>query len=274
MDELTHFLGAGEASHRYFNIRRLIESQKLNMVEFAAASGVALHSCYKLFIESPTQRISAKKARTVELSFGLPEFALDRQMQDSEFPAPPKPDPVVVSEEAMAFLGTGVFLHRFININTYRRTQKLTNTGLFKVPGLTTSAAIIRSLEQFPSMHLSTVTARYFERHFKLKPGSLDAPAPDFDYSVVNGLHVVAFDMLPVFRQGEAINRFVNFRRFMILKGLTVTDVAARMGISVTRVSAILSARPLDIIGDRSARNIEKCFGLEVMSLDAPHAQV
>jgi hypothetical protein len=274
MDELTHFLGAGEASHRYFNVRRLIESQKLNIVEFSAASGVALHSCYKLFIQNPTQRISAKKARTVEQAFGLPAFILDREMEASEFPVPPKPEPVSVSHEAVAFLGTGVFLHRFININTYRRTQKLTNTSLFKVPGLTTSAAIIRSLEQFPSLHLSTVTARYFERHFKLKSGSLDEPAPEFDYSVVHGLHVVAFDMLPVFRQGEAINRYVNFRRFMIQQGLTVTDVAAKMDISVTRVSAILSARPVDIIGDRSSRNIEKCFGLEVMSLDSPHTQV
>jgi hypothetical protein len=274
MNETALFLGVGEAANRFYNIRRLMRLQRLTVVEFSAIVGIRLPSCYKLFATNPTQRISAEKARIVEAAFALPALSLDRGMDESEFPELPKPAAIKVDDAAIAFLGNGVFLHRFININNFKLRYKLLHKDMFEVPGLMTSASIRRRIDPFPVSYISTQTARRLERRLKLKPGSLDKPCDDFDYSKIKALPAVAYDMLPVIGQGEAINRFVNFRRYMIKEGLGVNDVAERLGRSLGRTAQILSANPVDIIGDRSARNLEQCFGLEAMSLDKPHTSV
>jgi hypothetical protein len=274
MNETALFLGVGEAANRFYNIRRLLKVQRLSVVDFSAIVGIRLPTCYKLFATNPTQRISAERARIVEAAFGLPARSLDRGMDDGEFPELPKPAVIKVDDAAIAFLGNGVFLHRFININNFKLRYKLLHKDMFDVPGLMTSASIKRRIDPFPVSYISTQTARRLERRLKLKSGSLDMPCDDFDYSKLKALPAVEYGMLPVIGQGEAINRFVNFRRFMIKEGLGVNDVAERLCRSVGRTSQILSGNPVDVIGDRSARHLEKCFGLEAMSLDQPHTKI
>lgn len=267
IDELNKFLGDYNSANRYWNTRRLIESQELRPQDFSSKTGIHTVYCSQLFSKTPVKKITYAMARTVELAFSLPERSLDERAIETPFEPEARAPATQISDEAISFLGTGAYLNRLLHIKNFCVLNHISGVDLHEVAGFKARNANDK-LGDPPRLPISYDSARAFESRFKLAKGSIDGQFPGFDYESHFSIFKVSTYAFNLIGRGESLNRYVNLRYFMTDRGLNLADLGKEIGKTKAHVHSILSDRPIYPIGNNSARSLENALGLVPMSLD------
>ena len=259
-------INSGKFAIRYWNARQYIMLHKLSIKDVAVSMRITQSACLRLFGDRPVSRISKIQARKFESYFALPSLYLE-QAVSSEFDA--SINSVFVTDGVIGFLGSGVYLNRYANINAYIYNNKLSAPDLYVISGLSSHATIKRRIGDSPLAFIDNETARSFEARFQLESGVLDERW-DGCSIVADQLYAVETGNITFIDNEESVNRYVNCIRFMVDQGLSLAEFAQLIGISYDRATRFLSKNPKLEISTDMARNIEKRFGLSSMSLDNP----
>jgi transcriptional regulator with XRE-family HTH domain len=263
---INEFLGEIRYANRYWNMRDLIEKSGIRNVDLSAKTGLAQLACSQVSSKKPLRVIHSDRARLIEDAFGLEPFALDQSHTRNTLMPPPNISQV--SPEVIDFLGTGVYLNRYLNIKNFSLLNKVTYRQIDLIVGFKYRA--LYKLTDSPTSLIDNGSARAFEQHFGLEEGALDQLAPGFDYEAHQSSLVISESVVNSLKAGTPLFRYVNTRRILQERAITLSDFVPMMGRTKAFVYSILSYSNASNMGAVSARLIEQVLGIEPLSLDVP----
>ena len=249
---------------RYWNLRRILEERDISTKQLSELTGVHFMHCGKFGSEKPSMAISDQMARRLEAGLGLDGSSLDRPTEDklatgeTYFPVPPA---------AVKFLGLGPYLYRYGHIRQIIAEKGLKQSHIIKIPGFTLKG-LKDVLGSSPAGLVSMKMARSFEDYLGLEPGSVDRPVGRYEIEPDHPAFLVTMEALMLNGEGERLNRYVNLRKALFLRGLSANDLGDMPGLSRSVTYFALSDQPRTRMNAKFARKAESALSLEPMSLD------
>jgi DNA-binding Xre family transcriptional regulator len=249
---------------RYWNLRQILEERAITTTTLSELTGVHFMHCGKFGSEKPSMAISNQMARRLEAGLGLEPSSLDRPAQDkvvtgeTYFPVPPG---------AVKFLGLGPYLYRYGHIRQIIQEKGLKKRQIIKIPGFTLKG-LTDVLGDSPVSLVSMKMARAFEDSLGLEPGSVDRPVGRYEIEPDHPAFLVTMEALMLIGEGESLNRYVNIRKALFIRGLSANDLADLTGLSRSTMFLVLSDQPRRSMSAKLARRAESALSLEAMSLD------
>lgn len=249
---------------RYWNLRRILEERNITTTTVSELTGVHFMHCGKFGSEKPSMAISNQMARRLEAGLGLEESSLDLPAEDrvatgeTYFPVPPG---------AVKFLGLGPYLYRYGHIRQIIEEKSLKPTQIIKIPGFTLKG-LKDVLGDSPVSLVSMKMARSFEDYLGLEPGSVDRPVGRYEIEPDHPAFLVTMEALMLNGEGERLNRYVNLRKALFLRGLSANDLGDMPGLTRSGTYFVLSDQPRTRMSANYARKVESALSLEPMSLD------
>lgn len=249
---------------RYWNLRRILEDRNITTKTLGELTGVHFSQCGKFGSEKPSMAISDQMARRLEAGLDLEESSLDLPAEDrvatgeTYFPVPPA---------AVKFLGLGPYLYRYGHIRQIIEEKGLKPTQIIKIPGFTLKG-LKDVLGDSPVSLVSMKMARSFEDFLGLEPGSVDRPVGHYEIEPDHPAFLVTMEALMLNGEGERLNRYVNLRKALFLRGLSANDLGDMSGLTRSGTYIVLSDQPRNRMSAKFARKVESALSLEPMSLD------
>jgi hypothetical protein len=249
---------------RYWNLRGILEDRNINTKTLAELTGVHFIHCGKFGSEKPSMAISDQMARRLEAGLGLEDSSLDLPAEDrvatgeTYFP---------VSPTAVKFLGLGPYLYRYGHIRQIIDEKGLKPSQIIKIPGFTLKG-LKDVLGDSPVSLVSMKMARSFEDYLGLEPGSVDRPVGRYEIEPDHPAFLVTMEALMLNGEGERLNRYVNLRKALFLRGLSANDLGDMPGLTRSGTYFVLSDQPRTRMSAKYARRVESVLSLEPMSLD------
>jgi hypothetical protein len=249
---------------RYWNLRRILEDRNITTKTLAELTGVHFMHCGKFGSEKPSMAISDQMARRLEAGLGLEESSLDMPVQDrvatgeTYFPVPPA---------AVKFLGLGPYLYRYGHIRQIIDEKGMKPSQIIRIPGFTLKG-LKDVLGDSPVGLVSMKMARSFEEYLGLEPGSVDRPVGRYEIEPDPPACRVTMEALMLNGEGEHLNRYVNTRKALFLRGLSANDLGDMPGQTRSGTYFVLSDQPRNRVSAKYARKVESALSLEPMSLD------
>lgn len=249
---------------RYWNLRRILEDRNITTKTLAELTGVHFMHCGKFGSEKPSMAISDQMARRLEAGLGLEDSSLDLPAEDrvatgeTYFPVPPA---------AVKFLGLGPYLYRYGHIRQFIDEKCLSPRKIIKIPGFTLKG-LKDVLGDSPVGLVSMKMARSFEDYLGLEPGSVDRPVGRYEIEPDHPAFLVTMEALMLNGEGERLNRYVNLRKALFLRGMSPNDLGDMPGQTRSGTYFVLSDQPRTRVSANFARKAESVLSLEPMSLD------
>jgi hypothetical protein len=265
---INEFLGEIRYANRYWNVRDLIEGSGIRNVEFSAKTGLAQLACSQISSKKPLRVIHSDRARLIEAVFGLEPRALDQSHARNTLRPPENISQV--SSDGIDFMGTGAYLNRHLNIRNFSLLNQLSYRQVDLITGFKEKAS--NKLMDPPCSLIDSGSARAFEQHFGLESGAVDQLAPGFDYEAHPSSLIISERVFNALKTGVPLNRYINTRKILQDRGMTLMDFVPVMGRKRAFVYSILSYTNATNMGGMSARLIEQVLGIEALSLDVETA--